>query len=146
MCKHLVTNILNSGTMYKDPKLIRVSTEVLFNKKVPSFDNFSCPFDRVTIYDGPDNLAEKIGTYCGQMRNLVIYSTKGGSRTIPKLSHRHVLTLSHRHPLIVREVLAMQTLSDESEPFRRLTLLCTYCKLMLGWYTVVPLCHSMRNK
>ena len=37
---------------------------------------FSCPFDRVTIYDGPDNLAEKIGTYCGQMRNLVIYSTK----------------------------------------------------------------------
>jgi len=35
-----------------------------------------CPFDRMTIYDGPDNLAEKIGTYCGQMRNLVIYSTK----------------------------------------------------------------------
>jgi len=35
-----------------------------------------CPFDRVTIYDGPDNLAEKIGTYCGQMRNLVIYSTQ----------------------------------------------------------------------
>jgi len=35
-----------------------------------------CPFDRVTIYDGPDNLAEKIGTYCGQMRNLVLYSTK----------------------------------------------------------------------
>ena len=38
--------------------------------------SYSCPFDRVTIYDGPDNLSEKIGTYCGQMRNLVIYSTK----------------------------------------------------------------------
>ncbi|XP_071744912.1 LOW QUALITY PROTEIN: cubilin [Lepeophtheirus salmonis] len=35
-----------------------------------------CPFDYVTIYDGPDKEAEKIGTYCGQMRNLVIYSTK----------------------------------------------------------------------
>ena len=35
-----------------------------------------CPFDFVTIYDGPDKLAEKIGTYCGQLRNLVIYSTK----------------------------------------------------------------------
>jgi len=34
-----------------------------------------CPFDSVTIYDGPDNMAEKIGTYCGQMRNLVIFST-----------------------------------------------------------------------
>ena len=37
---------------------------------------FSCPFDYVTIYDGPNKLAPKIGTYCGQMRNLVIYSTK----------------------------------------------------------------------
>ena len=55
---------------------------------------FSCPFDRLTIYDGPDNLADKIGkvytwhpfpyfflfipllgTYCGQMRNLVVFST-----------------------------------------------------------------------
>ena len=30
----------------------------------------------MTIYDGPDNMAEKIGTYCGQMRNLVIFSTQ----------------------------------------------------------------------
>ena len=30
----------------------------------------------MTIYDGPDKMAPKIGTYCGQMRNLVIYSTK----------------------------------------------------------------------
>ncbi|XP_059082755.1 cubilin-like isoform X2 [Tigriopus californicus] len=35
-----------------------------------------CPFDYITIYDGPDKLAPKIGTYCGQMRNLVVYSTK----------------------------------------------------------------------
>ena len=40
------------------------------------FYHHSCPFDAVTIYDGPDNMAEKIGTYCGQMRNLVIFSTK----------------------------------------------------------------------
>ena len=37
---------------------------------------FSCPFDYITIYDGPDTMADKIGTYCGQMRNLVIFSTK----------------------------------------------------------------------
>ena len=24
---------------------------------------FSCPFDRLTIYDGPDNLAEKTGDF-----------------------------------------------------------------------------------
>ena len=36
---------------------------------------FSCPFDYMTIYDGEDNFAEKIGTYCGQLRNLVIFST-----------------------------------------------------------------------
>jgi len=34
-----------------------------------------CPFDYMTIYDGEDNFAEKIGTYCGQLRNLVIFST-----------------------------------------------------------------------
>lgn len=30
----------------------------------------------MTIYDGPDKLGDKIGTYCGQMRNLVVFSTK----------------------------------------------------------------------
>ncbi len=28
------------------------------------------------MYDGPDKNAPKIGTYCGQMRNLVIFSTE----------------------------------------------------------------------
>ena len=46
----------------------------LHRTQIPSFCS-SCPFDRLTIYDGPDNLAEKIGTYCGQMRNLVVFST-----------------------------------------------------------------------
>jgi len=36
----------------------------------------SCPFDYLTIYDGPDKLSPIVGTYCGQMRNLVIFSTK----------------------------------------------------------------------
>ena len=27
------------------------------------FNVFSCPFDRLTIYDGPDILAEKIGKF-----------------------------------------------------------------------------------
>ena len=35
-----------------------------------------CPFDYVTLYDGPDKHSPKIGTYCGQMRNLVVFSTK----------------------------------------------------------------------
>lgn len=36
----------------------------------------SCPFDFVKVYDGPDNSSELIGTYCGQQRNLVLYSSK----------------------------------------------------------------------
>ena len=35
-----------------------------------------CPFDYVTLHDGPDKHSPKIGTYCGQMRNLVVFSTK----------------------------------------------------------------------
>ncbi|RZC35068.1 CUB domain containing protein, partial [Asbolus verrucosus] len=35
-----------------------------------------CPFDYVKVYDGPDNTSAVIGTYCGQQRNLVIYSSE----------------------------------------------------------------------
>ncbi|XP_042230629.1 cubilin-like isoform X5 [Homarus americanus] len=34
-----------------------------------------CPFDQVKMYDGPNYIAPLIGTYCGQQRNLVIFST-----------------------------------------------------------------------
>lgn len=37
---------------------------------------FSCPFDYVKVYDGPDNSSALIGTYCGQQRNLVLYSSE----------------------------------------------------------------------
>lgn len=36
----------------------------------------SCPFDYVKVYDGGDNSSELIGTYCGQQRNLVLYSSE----------------------------------------------------------------------
>lgn len=36
----------------------------------------SCPFDYVKVYDGPDNSSALIGTYCGQQRNLVLYSSE----------------------------------------------------------------------
>lgn len=36
----------------------------------------SCPFDFVKVYDGPDNTSALIGTYCGQQRNLVLYSSE----------------------------------------------------------------------
>ncbi|GLV44216.1 uncharacterized protein CBL_12488 [Carabus blaptoides fortunei] len=35
-----------------------------------------CPFDFVKVYDGPDNSSAVIGTYCGQQRNLVLYSSE----------------------------------------------------------------------
>ncbi|XP_031332615.1 cubilin isoform X4 [Photinus pyralis] len=35
-----------------------------------------CPFDYVKLYDGPDNTSAVIGTYCGQQRNLVLYSSE----------------------------------------------------------------------
>ncbi|GBP77687.1 Dorsal-ventral patterning tolloid-like protein 1 [Eumeta japonica] len=34
-----------------------------------------CPFDWVRVFDGPDNTSAVIGTYCGQQRNLVLYSS-----------------------------------------------------------------------
>jgi len=36
----------------------------------------SCPFDIVSIYDGSNATSPLIGQYCGQQRNLVVYSTK----------------------------------------------------------------------
>ncbi|CAG0891432.1 unnamed protein product [Darwinula stevensoni] len=34
-----------------------------------------CPFDYVRVYDGLETSAPLVGTYCGQRRNLVIYSS-----------------------------------------------------------------------
>ncbi|XP_064103778.1 cubilin-like isoform X5 [Macrobrachium nipponense] len=35
-----------------------------------------CPFDQAKMFDGPDHISSPlIGTYCGQQRNLVIFST-----------------------------------------------------------------------
>lgn len=36
----------------------------------------SCPFDVVKVYDGATNESAVIGTYCGQQRNLVLYSSE----------------------------------------------------------------------
>ncbi|XP_011309248.1 bone morphogenetic protein 1-like isoform X2 [Fopius arisanus] len=35
-----------------------------------------CPFDYVKVFDGLDKSAPVIGTYCGQQRNLVLYSSQ----------------------------------------------------------------------
>ncbi|XP_032681365.1 cubilin isoform X3 [Odontomachus brunneus] len=35
-----------------------------------------CPLDYVKVYDGIDNTTAVIGTYCGQQRNLVLYSSE----------------------------------------------------------------------
>lgn len=35
-----------------------------------------CPFDVVKVYDGTSNESAPIGTYCGQQRNLVLYSSE----------------------------------------------------------------------
>ncbi|KAG7213761.1 hypothetical protein KM043_002984 [Ampulex compressa] len=35
-----------------------------------------CPLDYVKVYDGIDNSSAVIGTYCGQQRNLVLYSSE----------------------------------------------------------------------
>ena len=39
-------------------------------------DARSCPLDAVDVYDGLDTRAPLIGRYCGQQRNVVIYSTE----------------------------------------------------------------------
>ena len=40
------------------------------------FACYSCPLDYVKVYDGIDNTSAVIGTYCGQQRNLVLYSSE----------------------------------------------------------------------
>ncbi|XP_070502962.1 cubilin isoform X3 [Chironomus tepperi] len=35
-----------------------------------------CPLDFVRVHDGSDNTSAVIGTYCGQQRNLVLYSSE----------------------------------------------------------------------
>lgn len=37
---------------------------------------FSCPFDVAKVFDGQTNESAVIGTYCGQQRNLVLYSSE----------------------------------------------------------------------
>ncbi|KAF2360157.1 Low-density lipoprotein (LDL) receptor class A repeat [Trinorchestia longiramus] len=34
-----------------------------------------CPFDHVKMFDGADSFSPLIGTYCGQQRNLVVFSS-----------------------------------------------------------------------
>ena len=36
---------------------------------------FSCPFDYIRVYDGPSNVSEVIGTYCGRMKDVAVYSS-----------------------------------------------------------------------
>ncbi|EFN64302.1 Cubilin [Camponotus floridanus] len=40
------------------------------------FGGLHCPLDYVKVYDGLDNSTAVIGTYCGQQRNLVLYSSE----------------------------------------------------------------------
>ncbi|KOC68946.1 Tolloid-like protein 1 [Habropoda laboriosa] len=40
------------------------------------FGGQHCPLDYVKVYDGSNNTAAVIGTYCGQQRNLVLYSSE----------------------------------------------------------------------
>ncbi|XP_043580060.1 cubilin isoform X1 [Bombus pyrosoma] len=40
------------------------------------FGGQHCPLDYLKVYDGLDNTSAVIGTYCGQQRNLVLYSSE----------------------------------------------------------------------
>jgi len=42
----------------------------------------SCPFDYIKVYDGPDNEAEEINTYCGSIRENVTIFSSGPSLNI----------------------------------------------------------------
>lgn len=55
--------LLNCPNLHKSHSLTRVLI-------------YSCPFDIVRVHDGIDNTSAVIGTYCGQQRNLVLYSSE----------------------------------------------------------------------
>lgn len=58
--------------------MIFSSSRLKTYRLVTTFDGncFSCPFDVVKVYDGQNNNSAVIGTYCGQQRNLVLYSSE----------------------------------------------------------------------
>ncbi|KAF4525769.1 hypothetical protein B566_EDAN002031, partial [Ephemera danica] len=47
-----------------------------FNGTAGQRVRLDCPFDYVKVFDGPTNDSAVIGTYCGQQRNLVLYSSE----------------------------------------------------------------------
>lgn len=61
-------------TRYSDKQTFLYMPHSLFFLIAPSF--YSCPLDYVKVYDGLDNSSAVIGTYCGQQRNLVLYSSE----------------------------------------------------------------------
>lgn len=53
-----------------------VNSFMLYVHDVTAFLFCSCPFDFVKVHDGVDNTSAIIGIYCGQQRNLVLYSSE----------------------------------------------------------------------
>lgn len=57
---------------------MKISHQHPFSNKTILFfvSSCSCPLDYVRVHDGSDNTSAVIGTYCGQQRNLVLYSSE----------------------------------------------------------------------
>lgn len=65
-----------SGPSHKTKSVFQVCCEISFGRFLCYLSVcFSCPFDFVKVYDGADNQSATVGTYCGQQRNLVLYSS-----------------------------------------------------------------------
>lgn len=65
----------HTTSLFLASSVVRKIFQVFFVISILNSIFFSCPFDSVTVYDGRDNSSAIIGTYCGQHRNLVIYSS-----------------------------------------------------------------------
>lgn len=65
--------IINSTHVIKKNSHQHPFSNILF---FLSIHHHSCPLDFVRVHDGSDNTSAVIGTYCGQQRNLVLYSSE----------------------------------------------------------------------
>lgn len=86
----------------------------------------SCPFDYVKVYDGPDNSSALIGTYCGQQRNLVLYSSESSLFV-------HFYTLSRTANTQNR---GFKGIYEFSESFVKLDFIRKYCQTSIMLQTM----------
>lgn len=87
------------------------------------------------MYDGPDNTSAVIGMYCGQQRNLVLYSSE-------QYLFVHFSTLQRTANTQNR---GFKGIFEFSESFVKLDFIREYCGLKLAVLNINNCCYCRRK-